>query len=128
MSIPAAPVRFDNIPWERSLKRLVELSNLTDDWDGDGAAPPSTVVVATARAILLRLRTQLPIAPDGVFAGPRGTILLTWHNGDSYFEMEIVAGSAIEWLVSVPGVPKRHGDSWDDTSVGLLNAFLAPYQ
>ena len=107
--------------------KLIGLMKLEADWDGDGAKPIPPETVARARDHLLTMSETGGSLPDGAYASPRGTILLTWHNGPNYFELEVISSVREEWLAVIPQAPNRFGRQYDREAEQSLNAAMSPF-
>ncbi|MNC51908.1 hypothetical protein D3C75_1012250 [compost metagenome] len=70
-------------PWTKISEKLREWSQLEADWDGDGAAAPSTQAVEFAQSCLCDLRDNGAAAPKATIATD-GEIAFEWENGDGY--------------------------------------------
>ncbi|WP_295990879.1 hypothetical protein [Rugamonas sp.] len=62
-------------PGSDLLEQLNEIANLTDDWDGYGAAAIDEGAISHARAVL----PGLTILPDAVLPSVAGTVLMEWE-------------------------------------------------
>jgi hypothetical protein len=99
MNTSVAKVAIDRSQekWMRVLESLNGLRELSDSWDGQGAAAPTHLLIESAFQLALFLRGSGVPPPTSVVATPAGTVLLTWH-GATYREVEIVAPYRAEWM------------------------------
>lgn len=75
--------------WEQVIRDLTSLYQLSDDWDGCGAAAPEGQVIRSAVELANLLRAKLHPLPDRALATPAGTILFDWHDASGYRECEV---------------------------------------
>lgn len=94
--------------WDRTLKELLGLRSLQEDWDGQGASPPSPANVDGAEAWVERMRRwERAWPPARVVPGVLGEVHLVWQQAGLYLDAEIADGQQVEWLLSLPGQPAR---------------------
>jgi hypothetical protein len=94
-------------PWEQSLRKLLAMRDLRDDWDGEGSRPPSVGIVDTAiNWVSYYKREQYPptFAPQ-VMPGTNGEVSLVWRTAEEYLEAEITAPGHFEWMSIRKGHP-----------------------
>lgn len=86
-----------NLPmWRTATWRLVgppeevldDLSELEDNWNGEGSLAPTREIVETARRVIEGLQ-QLP--PSDITPNENGTILFEWRYGAEYASLEVGA-------------------------------------
>jgi len=72
-------------------KHLQSFLNLTDNWDGYGAVPPSEQAIDEVTRLLNNLPSQwaLRLHSDGLTPTPYGTITLDWAVGADYVNVEV---------------------------------------
>jgi len=83
----------DGVDWRREfIDRLVSVSELPDDWDGEGAFRVDRAILNTARDLVPRLEPdrgadmQVPqVAPDAM-----GCLHLVWWRDRDYFAIALV--------------------------------------
>lgn len=98
-----------NASWEQILNDLLALGQLGPDWDGQGAAAPSTELLESARALTQRLLDEGVEAPSCVVAGVNGTVLFEWQAEDGeYAELEVTQPYRADAYWMAPGQPTLH--------------------
>lgn len=103
----------DKVPeagsWEPIVREIVAFQHLGEDWDGQGARPPSEEVLKSAIGLAYTLYEQGMDPPSRVVPGPEGSVLFEWQDPDgSYAEVEVVGWLVAEVMVIGPGQPARH--------------------
>lgn len=103
----------DRYLWLACVRRLLELRELPDDWDGEGAEAPRPEVVDSAiEYVELRLEGLLP-PPARIAASPSGAVIMEWQLGKSYLEIEIAEPHMAEWMLEQAGAEPEHlQDIW----------------
>lgn len=84
--------------WRLVIEALMELINLQDDWDGQGAEAPSYDVIDTANKIAEALLERGDPSPGSAVATPAGSIILAWQENSIYRELEVVTSEQIEYM------------------------------
>src|SRR5262245_30640609 len=93
---PAGPSGPDDPSLRRTWPDLSQdgaaMRDLTEDWDGQGAAAPPLALVEGAIRLARGLQAKGYSPADRAIAGVSGTIFLEWHGptGD-YLEIEVTA-------------------------------------
>jgi hypothetical protein len=101
--------------WKRILDRLSSFRSLENDWDGQGACPPSSELLESASALAALLRERGLAAPAAVAPGPAGTILFVWQEKDgAYCEVDIERPFWAEVMLVEPGAKACHWTLPDD--------------
>ena len=61
-------------------RRIIELSNVGNDWDGYGGFAPTPLVITNTKQFLQNLPTKylLTIDEDSIYPNPNGTISIKW--------------------------------------------------
>ncbi len=96
-------------PWNRILDKLASFRSLDNDWDGQGACPPSSELRESASALAALLRARGLDAPSAVAPGPAGTVLFVWQEKDGvYCEVEIERPFCAEVMLVEPGAEACH--------------------
>jgi hypothetical protein len=95
--------RPSGLTWNEVTDRLLDIRNLPDDWDGQGAVAPETDLVRKCFKFVQHLRNQLRTTsgaflppPTFVSATPEGTVSFEWQYSSGVIEAEATA-TAIEW-------------------------------
>ena len=96
-------------PWDHRIQDLQALSDLGDDWDGQGALAPSAELVDSAIKLAWLLRQKGDSAPGRVAPGVNGTIILEWQENGEFREIEVIRPFYAEVMRVVPGQPAEHG-------------------
>lgn len=94
--------------WSQIVAELSRIRQLRHDWDGMGAEAPPAELVESAMAFTQFLRQQGMRLPSRVAAGPNGTVLFEWQEGEIYLEAEITKPHYAEWMLLSPGQSARH--------------------
>jgi len=69
---------------------LSALRELTEDWDGDGAAKPSQQAIATATTIIRDMRDRLYMQPpSNIVASPCGNVVIEWYDHSGTLVLDI---------------------------------------
>jgi hypothetical protein len=106
--------------WDRVAEELLRIGGLEDDWDGQGARAPDPAVIHSAVEWAKSVRRCPCVLPaPQVVPGVDGEVLLVWQGESYYLEAEFSRPDQVEWMLSVPGQPTRHGMS-DVTATGLV--------
>jgi hypothetical protein len=89
------------VAWDQLIDRLISISVLQENWDGEGSVAPDAGAVEGATNLALILKTQQYIPADRVTASVNGTVVFEWHLPQEYQEIEVVSKLDAE-LRSVP--------------------------
>jgi hypothetical protein len=121
----ASTATFDELFWNRVSERILEISNLKDDWDGAGAIGVPDEIVNTAWMLFTYLRHAGGGPPDRIVPGPDGSILFEWQYGNVYLEADIERPWVVEWMRKVGRTPGVHSElcftpGSPDTVEGIL--------
>jgi hypothetical protein len=85
------------------------IRTLENDWDGAGAEPIASSLIDSAFDILAQIRDRgFGDPPSGVVASPSGSIVIEWHDRNSYRGAEIEEPYVVEWMVRTPGSKRSH--------------------
>jgi len=89
--------------WHEAVVILEGFRDLTDDWDGNGADPPSTEIISAAITWLkqMPLLDHRAIPPTQIVPGSLGEVLFIWQSESQFIEAEIEQPDAVEWMVKV---------------------------
>ena len=88
--------RDTDLKWREVTDKLLDARNLTDDWDGQGAAAPPRAAVDRALNLTLRLKgCGYPVPTD---YGPTvdGGVTMTWRVGKQSVVIEVTSALEIE--------------------------------
>jgi hypothetical protein len=105
------PSASDTVRWDEVFSRLGYLRGLTDDWDGQGAAAPASVVLDRAEQLAKALRQEGAISPSWVVAGPDGEIVFDWQSPGVYLEAEVSRPDLVEWMLVIGENPSQHWET-----------------
>jgi len=85
-------------------KEIIDSQSLVEDWDGEGAGPPTAECVAEALAFLEEMPYEFPLPEYMVHAS--GTVGFYWgdYSGAEYAEVEILGDGRIAYYVVQDGV------------------------
>ncbi len=85
--------------WETCFNQLKSIRALQDDWDGAGSEPISGEIVDSVHNILSQLsKKHFDDPPDRIIASPSGSIIIEWHDRNSYIGAEIEEPYVVEWM------------------------------
>ena len=98
--------RYDQ--WRQAFAWIESLRLLRQNWDGDGASPPSSLCVATALRTLNMSRIANDFPPSRIVPGLDGAIIIEWHRPNYYLEAEISEPGTVEWMEKLNNQPARH--------------------
>ncbi len=95
--------------WGERSDDLHRLLSLPDDWDGQGAVAPESLLVNSAIDLLRKFReqTELP-PPTRIVAAPSGSVVLEWQTGEVYLEAEVFEPDHVDWMLERPAQPTEH--------------------
>lgn len=97
--------------WDVVYRAINAMRDLSDDWDGDGAAAPSPPVVNNALRIAAALELQDGFPPPSrVLPSVNGTIVLEWTFGGWHSEIEVENGSCAALRTIPPGALTASSD------------------
>jgi len=82
--------------WADLINSLLEIGNLADDWDGQGAEAPTQGVVDGAIALAQTLRAEQHVPADRVVPSVNGTIYFEWYLPEGYREIEVITATRAE--------------------------------
>jgi hypothetical protein len=92
----------DDFAWEAIRRRLSELFQLRDNWDGAGAIAPSAAIIQSVADLLeSHHRTWSP--PSRVVPTADGTIAIEWQDQGLHASLEVTTAYQGDWLI------ERHG-------------------
>jgi len=95
--------------WEAALNKLAGFRDLQEDWDGQGAHPPSSELVDSALGLAALIRERGMEPPTGVAPGPMGTLMLVCHGSNgTYCEIELERPFQAEVMFLQSGQAARH--------------------
>jgi hypothetical protein len=90
--------------WEPAVRKMVEMRNLADDWDGLGALAPSPALLESAISLAFLFHEKGVNPPQSVVPGLDGTVNLEWQDPDGTIaEVEIDRPFHAEVMVIEPG-------------------------
>ncbi|MBO0700340.1 MAG: hypothetical protein J2P46_18220 [Zavarzinella sp.] len=92
--------------------------------DRDRSVTPAPDVVADALRVLVWLAGERAAPPHVVRAGPQGTISLSWRQGASGFEVEVLAAGRLRWAADAGEDPTRTGRRLDRAAADLLRSLI----
>jgi len=101
--------------------QLMQISRLTDGWDGYGAAGIDFKAVAHARNILPLLHAS----PDHILPGVAGTVLVEWERSLGRASLEIGQDTFSFYTSPTVGDPILLGGTIQGLDVGDINFALA---
>jgi hypothetical protein len=84
------------LPFVRKQLRAIE--GLPDGWDSHGAPRPDARLVRAGQALIERLAALADVPQPYVNPTRSGGVQFEWEAGDRYFELEVVAQRAAEYL------------------------------
>lgn len=99
---------------------IESFATLGPDWDGQGGAPPSSGVIATASVLARQFSSPWPAS---VTATPAGSILFTWEDGGQYQELEVDQPNHASWMAIDTSGTTRHGELLIESSRGTIVGF-----
>jgi len=82
--------------WDDLINSLLDIDNLNDDWDGQGAEAPPQGVVDGAIALAQTLRAEQHVPADRVVPSVNGTIYFEWYLPEGYREIEVITSTRAE--------------------------------
>ena len=88
-STRAPATRPDDNGWDEIINQLIDISQLGDDWDGEGSPAPDRGVVSGATKLASVLRADNKPPAGRVTASVNGTICFEWHSPEGYQEIEV---------------------------------------
>jgi hypothetical protein len=95
--------------WEPVLQEIVSFHDLGENWDGQGAAPPTHEAMASAIGLANLLHQQGVAPPSRVVPGVAGELDFEWQTPDgTYLDVEIVGWLSAEVMLIEPGMPAKH--------------------
>lgn len=94
--------------WDNVLRSLYGLKSLQDNWDGQGSAAPSADLIQSAVELAEFLR-RVSTPPTTAVATPAGTILFSWEDQSTYYEIEVMAPYRAEWMFVDQNGVATHG-------------------
>jgi hypothetical protein len=101
--------KTDAGPWQETVQKIVEFQHLADDWDGQGARPPSAEMLESAIGLAYTLLQNGMDPPNCVVPGLEGEVTFEWHEPDgTYAEVEIVRPFHAEVMMIEPGQAAKH--------------------
>ena len=75
--------------WDRRLSEIRDLQWLGDDWDCNGAAGPSLLVINSAYQLAERLREKGEWHPSSIYASPQGGVVFEWQSAGDIRTIEV---------------------------------------
>lgn len=110
--------------WQDCRSRLEQIRELKPDWDTEGAAAPSSEILAHVKRLLDWLESTQETPPE-LIVGPNGTVQLTWYGSQrSVFEIDVI-GEEAEWMLFRPGGPSETGVLPDPKTLEGLRLVVA---
>lgn len=94
--------------WSQRMNELLAIRALDEDWDGQGAKAPSTVLLDSAVQLAELLRQRGIDPPCRIVPGVNGTVIFEWQQDATYREMEVIQPGRAEILEMSPGQPPKH--------------------
>ncbi len=85
--------------WDATLEGIESVSNLEEDWDGEGSPKPGKGTLRMAIHVVMRMAAIGVRPPDRVVPGVNGTVLFVWSTATGYVELEATE-SGIEYFVA----------------------------
>lgn len=102
-------VSAEEVVWEDSLKELLAIRLLDDDWDGMGATAPLPELIDIGVYLLDLVHQRGTLPPTSrIVASPSGNIVFEWQLDSFYLEAEITDIHHAEWMMETPGHPTEH--------------------
>lgn len=95
-----------------NLKRLSEIENLPENWNGNGAERISINIIKTVRRLLLNLKYQPEIFPTACNA-----VQMEWDNNGEYLEMEVLEDNINVFQIDTDGNEIRKNISAENDQV-----------
>jgi len=94
----------ENQSWVYAFERFTECLDLSYNWDGEGARPPSLAAMTTAKIVAYALQAHNVIGPDRVVPTLNGGLQMEWFTEKEYIEVEILSdGLYPEWMIETDG-------------------------
>ncbi len=89
--------------WQEAITRVEGFQELRDDWDGNGAEPPSAEIVSAAIEWLNRMPQldERAVPPTQIVPGSLGEVLFIWQSESQFIEAEIENPDDVEWMIKV---------------------------
>jgi hypothetical protein len=85
------------IVWAK--KQLEELSDLAEDWDGDGAQRMNPSVRNAGEAVLKTIIDKVPTVPPPYIAlEPNGCLLFEWKFENKSVDIEVISRYEVQYL------------------------------
>jgi hypothetical protein len=103
------PLKRTPDSWERTIKEIMALSRLGDDWDGLGALAPTAAVLDSATAVVKWHQANGSPEPTRVVAATDGGVIIEWQHDDFYADVEITKPYHARWMLRVKGRATQHG-------------------
>lgn len=95
--------------WQKLLKRMTEIRELRNDWDGEGALAPNQMAVKSVNDLLALLRETAQTPPTRIAPAFDGAIVVEWQLPDGlYRSAEIRSAYVAEVMDEEPGKPPCH--------------------
>ena len=96
-------------PWQlNTIRAVVKLANLPDNWDGYGSSKIQPKALATAFHLVLAIQIEEPPTPH-ISPVPGGGIQLEWQTSTRELELEILPDGSIEFLTVLEGNDMEEG-------------------
>ena len=94
----------EHADWERNVEAIEQYRELADDYDGQGAIPPSAEVIESAIALARGFNESDLAVPTYCVPGANGSINLVWDFEDeSSVSVEVIDPSHAEVILVEPG-------------------------
>lgn len=94
--------------WASTERLLVDVSQLDDNWDGEGADAPNFEIIETAYKLLTLMQSQNHPTPTQISATLLGGIVVYWRVDDVYIEAEINESNLVEWMQTEPNEQPKY--------------------
>ena len=82
---------FPNHLQDDVINRILSFSELNNDWDGDGAVPPSSDVIDNSTSFYRSIPEFIAkrVNPGDIYPSPYGTIFMEWQLADKRITVEV---------------------------------------
>lgn len=97
----SSPATHQRARWKQILDRLIAISKLEDNWDGEGAEAPDFEIIDSVTELLIK-HTELLPHPNRIVPSVDGAIVVEWQLDGTYLEAEVETTNLAEWMLRTP--------------------------
>jgi hypothetical protein len=111
--------------WPQAFEEILSLARYPAGWDSHGAASPVPKLLAAGADLLSGIATATWVPKPRIVATRSGGIQFEWESGSRYFEIDVVAERAAEFLFQdVAGGTERVGVLFEEESLEPVLRFI----